>query len=52
MGQETRPKRCQEVDYTCLRREVMAWTMDMEGCTIDMDFGMKKTRANKVTTVK
>ena len=30
----------------------MAWTMDMEGCTLGMDFGMKKTRANKVKTVR
>ena len=28
----------------------MAWKMDLEGCTIDMGFGVSNNRVNPVTT--
>ena len=39
-----------QVYYPCPMREVMAWKMDLEGCTLDMEFRVINTRVNPVTT--
>ena len=28
----------------------MVWNIDLEGCTLDMEFGARNTRVNLVTT--
>ena len=36
------------MDYPFPRKELMAWKMDLEGCTLDMGFGVSNTIVNPV----
>ena len=40
------------MEYPFPRREVMEWNMVLECCTLDMGFGVRKTRVNPETIGK
>ena len=52
MGWDTHPNVGWEVDCPYPRREVIAWNMDLEGCTLDMGFDVRNIIVNAVTTGK